>query len=255
MSDKQAILADLVAMSRAIAVPEANHVIQGEGNTSATIDEQAFYVKGSGEQLSTITEAGFVEVSFERALGLMDSPPLEGTALRDALLATKVNPDAPGRPSVEVLMHAVALKYGGAKVIGHTHTVVVNQLMCSTRAEEFTHMRLFPDHIVLCGADSAYVPYVDPGIPLGRAIYEAIEAFKAQYNVPPKTIMMKNHGVVVLGQSALEVRQILDMTTKAALIYQGACAVGGPVPMPPEEVDRIYNREDEHYRRAKIMGA
>src|SRR5690606_29543818 len=101
-------------------------------------------VKGSGEQLSTISEGGFVEVSFERALALMDSQPLANLALRDALLATKAHADAPGRPSVEVLMHAVALKYGGAKVIGHTHTVVVNQLLCSERAEEYTHMRLFP---------------------------------------------------------------------------------------------------------------
>lgn len=255
MTDKQAILADLVAMSREIARPESSHVIQGEGNTSAIVDDDTFFVKGSGEQLSTIKEEGFVEVSFERALALMDSQPLANLALRDALLATKADPDAPGRPSVEVLMHAVALKYGGAKIIGHTHTVVVNQLLCSERAEEYTHMRLFPDHIVLCGADSAYVPYIDPGIPLGRAVYQAIEDFKAQYNVPPKTIMLKNHGVVVLGQSTFEVRQILDMTTKAAHIFLGACAAGGPVAMPPEEVDHIYNREDEHYRRSKIVGA
>jgi hypothetical protein len=44
------------------------------------------------------------------------------------------------------------------------------------------------------------------------------------------------------------------MTTKAAHIYLGACAAGGPIAMPPEEVDHIYNREDEHYRRAKIVG-
>lgn len=254
MADRQVILDELVRMSRELGKPDGDHVILGEGNTSALIDDHSFLVKGSGEQLRTIEERGFVEVDFERALALIDRTELQGTALRDALLTTKTDTQAPGRPSVEVLMHAVALKYGGAKFVGHTHTIAVNQLLCSEQAEAYSHARLFPDHVVLCGPDSAFVPYVDPGLPLGRAVYDAIEAFKAQYNVPPRTIMLKNHGIVVLGQTARDVQQILDMSTKAARIYVGACAAGGVVPMTPEEVDHIYNREDEHYRRAKLMG-
>jgi rhamnose utilization protein RhaD (predicted bifunctional aldolase and dehydrogenase) len=255
MGDKQTILHELLSMSREIGRPESNHVILGEGNTSALIDQNTFYVKRSGEQLHTIGEDGFVEIDLARALALLEGEDLQGEARKEALLTTKVDPQAPGRPSVEVLMHAVGLKHGDAKFIGHTHSTVINQLLCSERAESYAHTRLFPDHIVLCGPDSAFVPYVDPGLPLGRAIYQAIVDFKARYNIPPRTIMMKNHGIVVLGQSALDVRQILDMSTKAAEIYVGACAAGGPVAMPPDEVDHIFNREDEHYRRAKLMGA
>jgi rhamnose utilization protein RhaD (predicted bifunctional aldolase and dehydrogenase) len=254
MSDKQAILADLVRMSHELGRPELDHVMLGEGNTSAVVDEETFYVKGSGESLLVISEAGFVEVSFEKALALLEVEDLQGEALRDALLETKADSHAPGRPSVEVLMHAVALKYAGAKVIGHTHTIAVNQLLCSEHAEAFSHARLFPDHIVLCGPDSAFVPYVDPGLPLGRAVYQSILDFHDRLNIFPRTIMLKNHGIVVLGQSARDVTQILAMSTKAAKIYAGAAAVGKVVPMPPEEIDHIYNREDEHYRRAKLMG-
>lgn len=254
MVDKQTILHQLLAMSREIGRLESNHVILGEGNTSALIDEDTFYVKGSGEQLHTIEENGFVEVDMARALTLLASEDLQGTVLRDALLATKVDPKAPGRPSVEVLMHAVGLKYGNARFVGHTHTTAINQLLCSEQAETYAHTRLFPDHVVICGSDSAFVPYVDPGPPLGHAVYQSIEDFKAHYNVPPRTVMLKNHGILVLGQTARDVQQILDMSTKAAHIYLGACAAGGPVAMSAEEVDRIYNREDERYRRAKLMG-
>lgn len=253
MADKQTILHELLSMSRELGRPESDHVILGEGNTSALIDRDTFYVKASGEQLRTIGEGGFVEVDLARALALLESEDLQGAALREALQTTKVDPETPGRPSVEVLMHAVGLKYGDAKFIGHTHTTAILQLLCSEQAEPYTHTRLFPDHVVLCGPDSAFVPYVDPGLPLGRAIYQAIVDFKARYNIPPRTIMMKNHGIVVLGKTARDVHQILDMSTKAAHAYLGACAAGGPVAMPPDEVDHIYNRDDENYRRAKLM--
>jgi rhamnose utilization protein RhaD (predicted bifunctional aldolase and dehydrogenase) len=254
MADKQTVLHDLLTMSRSIGDPDAGHVILGEGNTSALIDENTFFVKGSGEQMRTIEEDGFVEIDMTRALALLENKDLQGAALKEALLTTKVDPDTPGRPSVEVLLHAVALHRTDARFIGHTHTAAVGQLLCSERAAAYAHARLFPDHIVLCGPDSVFIPYVDPGLPLGRAVYEAIEAFKAKYNVPPKTIMLQNHGLVVLGKTARDVHQILDMTTKAAHIYAGACAAGGPVPMSAEQVDHIFNREDEHYRRAKLMG-
>jgi hypothetical protein len=39
---------------------------------------------------------------------------------------------------------------------------------------------------------------------------------------------------------------------KAAGIFVGAHALGGNVPMPQREVDRIENRLDEEYRRRML---
>ena len=152
-------------------------------------------------------------------------------------------------------MHAVALHEGGAQFVGHTHTTVINKLLCSDQAVAWTHARLFPDQVVLCGPDAAYVPYADPGLPLGRAVYKSIVDYRTAYNIAPNTIMLANHGIVVLGQTAREVEQVLAMTTKAAHIYAGACAAGTPVGMSEAEIDHIYNRADEHYRRAKLIGS
>lgn len=255
MSEKQTVLEELVRMSRAIGQPEQDHVILGEGNTSARASDETFFVKASGEQLGLIEPSGFVEINTERALGLLDGDDLEGDALKDALTDTKVDPDTPGRPSVEVLMHVVALQAKNCAYVGHTHTTAVTGLLCSDRAEAFTHARLFPDQIVLCGPDSAFVPYVAPGLPLGRAVHESIAAYEARYAIPPQTIMLKNHGVVVLGQTAREVEQILAMCTKAAHVYARASAPGEPVTLSETEIDHIYNRADEHYRRARLVGA
>jgi hypothetical protein len=41
----------------------------------------------------------------------------------------------------------------------------------------------------------------------------------------------------------------LMMAEKAAKIFVGAAALGGPVFLTPENVARISGRSDEHYRR------
>ena len=175
-------------------------------------------------------------------------------AANPLLMATKVTPETEGRPSIEVLLHAVALKLGEARFVGHTHTAAVNALLCSDRAEAFAHTRIFPDQVVVCGPDSVYIPYSDPGVPLGRLVDERIRLYRDQYGEAPRILYLQNHGPVVLGQTAAEVEQILAMCTKAARIYAGACGVGEPVPLSQEAVDLIAGRPDEAYRRKKLLG-
>ena len=69
-------------------------------------------------------------------------------------------------------------------------------------------------------------------------------------------ILLGNHGVITIGQSVDAVRVAMSMTVKAAEIFVGAHALGGNVPMPHQEVDRIENRLDEEYRRRmlRILG-
>ena len=42
------------------------------------------------------------------------------------------------------------------------------------------------------------------------------------------------------------------MADKAARIFIGAAALGGPRFLEPEQVDRIANRIDEHYRQRAL---
>ncbi|MFN8560727.1 MAG: hypothetical protein U0703_03640 [Anaerolineae bacterium] len=60
------------------------------------------------------------------------------------------------------------------RVIGHTHPLAVNAILCSDRAEQFATNRMFPDEAVLCGPRSVLVPYVDPGLPLSLAIRDRV---------------------------------------------------------------------------------
>ncbi|MBK8025906.1 MAG: class II aldolase/adducin family protein [Chloroflexi bacterium] len=244
---------ELILMTRQLGQPQQNLVVVGEGNTSARVDAHSFWVKASGKGMQDIGEGGFVEIAFEGILDLLDSP-LEGAALQEAMMAARVDPQNGPRPSVEVTFHAMLLHGCDVNYIGHTHPLAVNQLLCSSRAEQFAKNRLFPDDAVLCGPESVFVPYVDPGLPLARAIREQVKGYMEQYGEAPKVILLQNHGLIALGQTPTEILNVTAMCVKAAGIFAGACAVGEPVFMSHEDVMHIYRRPDEMYRRRLFVG-
>lgn len=70
--NKKEILKDLTQMTRKIGNPGYDYVILAEGNTSARIDEDTFFVQASGFYMENIDEKGFVEVSLNRMLSILD---------------------------------------------------------------------------------------------------------------------------------------------------------------------------------------
>jgi rhamnose utilization protein RhaD (predicted bifunctional aldolase and dehydrogenase) len=243
------ILTQLVTMSNNLGDSALDYVILGGGNTSARADADTFWIKASGTELRTIDRAGFVRVHFNRVLALLDEGDLSDDAIREGLEAAKVDRAVTVRPSVETVLHALALQLEGVSFVGHTHPTAVNALLCSQKAEEATSGRLFPDHIVYCGPASAYVPYTDPGVPLARAVRDSIAQYiDAHYEIP-KVILMQNHGLIALGRTAQEVEDITAMVVKAARVLIGTYALGGPHFLAAESVARIHTRPDEAYRR------
>jgi rhamnose utilization protein RhaD (predicted bifunctional aldolase and dehydrogenase) len=247
------ILAQLVTMSNNLGDSALDYVILGEGNTSARADADTFWVKASGTDLRTIDRAGFVRVRFDRVLALLDEDDLSDDAIREGLEAAKVDRAVTVRPSVETVLHALALQLEGVNFVGHTHPTAVNTLLCSQKAEEAASGRLFPDHIVYCGPASVYVPYTDPGVPLARAVRDSIGRYIDAHHEIPKVILMQNHGLITLGRTAQEVEDITAMAVKAARVLLGTYALGGPRFLTAENVARIHTRPDEAYRR-KVSG-
>jgi rhamnose utilization protein RhaD (predicted bifunctional aldolase and dehydrogenase) len=246
-------LAQLVAMSNNLGDPALDYVILGGGNTSARADADTFWVKASGTRLGTIDRAGFVRVRFDRALALLDESDLSDVAVKEGLEAAKVDSAVMARPSVETVLHAVALQLEGVNFAGHTHPTAVNAVLCSQKVEEAVAGRLFPDHIVYCGPASVYVPYTDPGLPLARKVRDSIDQYVDEYREIPKVVLMQNHGLIVLGRTARQVEDITAMVVKAARVLIGTYALGGPRFLTAENVDRIHTRSDEAYRR-KVSG-
>lgn len=246
------ILPQLITLSNNLGLPSNDYAILGEGNTSAKIDEQSFWVKASGVEMRTVGPAGFVQVYFEPILAMLEGPDLSDDAVRQTLAAAKVDPQAKGHPSVETALHAMCLKLAGVNFVGHTHPTAINMITCSAAYETALSGRLFPDEVVLCGPAPVLIPYVDPGLPLAREVYRRINAYIDTYGERPKTIYMQNHGFIALAPTAQQVENITAMAVKAARILVGSYAVGGPRFMTPQAVARIHTRPDEHYRQRVI---
>ena len=252
MPTSEEILEQLTALSHHLGDPERDYAILGEGNTSARVDEDTFYVKASGQQLGTITPAGFCSVLFSRVLPAFEGAELTDAQVKTVLKQSKADDDSEVMPSVETFLHAYLLTLPNIHFVGHTHPAAINSILCSRQSREAIAGRLFPDEIVCCGVAPCYVEYVDPGIPLARLLKQRVEEYIEEYNENPKVILMENHGFIAIGRTPKDIQTITAMAVKSARILIGTYALGGPRFLTPAHVNRIHTRPDEHYRQRQI---
>jgi rhamnose utilization protein RhaD (predicted bifunctional aldolase and dehydrogenase) len=248
------LLTDIVALSKSLGRPERDLAILGEGNTSVRLDEESYLVKASGTSLAAASDESFVKMDFERTLGLLELENPTDEELGEALMAARSSNEGDLRPSIEAVMHALTLTEGRATFVGHTHPTSVNSVLCSDRAEALSQGAIFPDQIVVLGRYPLFIPYADVGLPLARALRDGLREHKQRVGATPKTIYLKNHGLVVLGKSASEVDQVTTMAAKHARIMAGVLAAGKPVYLSAEQADSLDTRSDEEYRRQVLQG-
>ena len=249
MQNEQQILLNLLEMSRNLGQPEKDYIILGEGNSSAKIDDDNFWVKASGASLSNLAAENLIKVSFAKTLDLLKHTSLTDDGIRAGLKSVCVDPQVKALPSVETFLHAVLLQFEGVNYIGHTHPTAINAILCSKKAAEAFSGSLFPDQIVYCGAEVVFIPYTDPGFVLANAVREHTQNYFERWGQAPKVILMQNHGFIALGETAKDVENITAMAVKSARVIAGTYAMGGPNFLSPQSVDRINTRPDEKYRR------
>jgi rhamnose utilization protein RhaD (predicted bifunctional aldolase and dehydrogenase) len=248
----------LVDLSRRLGDPAADLAILGEGNTSVDVGDGQFLVKASGISLAGAASDSFVQLDRERVLALVDDPRLSDhdvTALGLELAKAGTGADGGKLPSIETVLHALALDLPGVRFAGHTHPTEVNKVLCSSRADALVAGPLFPDQVIVCGRHSLLVPYGDPGLPVARLFRDGLRRHVAEHGSPPKLVYLGNHGIVAMGGSATEVLNITAMAVKAARVLHGVLSIGDPRYLPPASADRLDVRPDEIHRRAMLAGS
>ena len=248
------LLEELIVLSREAGREERQLAILGEGNTSADAGDGSFWVKASGTSLSTANADSFSHIRMDAVLAYVERAQMSEIEVGAALADVLVDPQHK-RPSTETFMHAVLISEGGARWVAHTHPNSANAILCSQLGAEPFMRPLFPDGIVVCGRYPAIVPYVDPGFYLGHAVRTELRRYQDAYGKNPKLLLMVNHGITALGQTAQEALNILRMADKWSRILLGTYALGGPHYMPDEEAQRIDTRLDEEYRRKMLAGS
>ncbi len=251
MSD---VLPQLIEMTRYLADPAKGLAILGEGNTSARIDDDTFYVKASGSSMVNIDANGFVKVSISKVIALLDAPDAGDAEVQEVFQNAMIDAPEGKRPSVEAILHAILLQVPEFAFVGHTHPSYTNMILCSRNCAEAARGRLSPDQIVSMNHTSVFGPYPDPGLPLAREVTRRFEAFVDEEGVLPSVILMQNHGLIVMGNTPRAVASATDMTEKASKVLVGTYAMGGPHFLAPKDVERIFTRPDEAYRLKSITG-
>lgn len=250
MEEKERLPA-LVKLSHDLGAADRRLAILGEGNTSTRVADGQFAVKASGCNLETLAAGDVTLCQSAPILALLDAKQPTDAAIDQTLFDARVNAKAK-KPSVESIFHSWLLTLEGVEFVGHTHPVSVNQILCSPRARDFAEHRIFPDEVVCCGPQSVFVPYIDPGLALAREIRDRTQVYVTKNKTPPRLILLQNHGLIALGSTPNAVLAATLMAAKAAEIFLGAAAIGGPNFMTETQVARIAGRADEAHRQKEL---
>ena len=247
--------AELVALTRRLGDPAADLVVLAEGNTSVRLPGDRFAVKASGSRMDLAEAGDFVVGDLPELVDVLERGDADQEALSRLLSAGPAREQAeaiPHRASIETLVHVVALA-AGASWVAHTHPTAVVGLLAVAQARELWEAPLFPDEAVVLG-EPVWVPYAAPGIALGAGVHAAVRERLDRDGVPPRLVLLGNHGIVALGASAVEVETITTMAVKAARVRAVALGAGTPAPLGIDHARELAGRPDEAARRTLLGG-
>ena len=241
---------ELLTLTRMLGEPERDLVILAEGNTSEAIDEERIVVKASGSSMRDATPATFVTVEVAPLLALLRDPGATQEALTAELTAGEVD-GREARASIETLVHVAVRAFGNVRYVAHTHPTDVVALLSSADAAEAFAEPVYTDELITLGRP-LFVPYAQPGIDLGRVFLERLDGYVSSHGELPSLVLLGNHGIVAISDTAAGAEAISMMAVKSARVRAGARAFGGLAPLTGTE--HYFDRPDFASRRAELAG-
>jgi rhamnose utilization protein RhaD (predicted bifunctional aldolase and dehydrogenase) len=242
----------LLELTKNLGVREKDFVILAEGNTSELLDDDHIVVKASGARMGSVTTQDFVVSEISSLVDLMDSTEATQQDLIEALDAG-THDGVRRRGSIETLIHVAVQSLRPTRFVGHTHPTPLVSLLASVHQETAFDTFVYSDEAVVIGT-TLYVPYAQPGIDLGRVFLAALREYWASHSDLPSLILLGNHGIVALAETADGVEAITEMAYKGAQVRLQAHAAGGTKPLSAEAVKGYFEREDMAERRRNLSG-
>jgi rhamnose utilization protein RhaD (predicted bifunctional aldolase and dehydrogenase) len=184
-------------------------LVQGAGGNVSWKDADTLWVKASGTWLA---DAATRDIFAPADLGVLRA------ALREQRydIVPTAREGHPLRPSIETVLHALMPQ----RVVVHVHAVEPLAHLVRRDARQRLAARLEGVPGWAC------VDYAKPGAPLAQAVAQALQARPGADKV-----LLKNHGVVVGGDSVEAVRQSLDLLCarlEAAPLRQASTRLPAP---------------------------
>ncbi len=187
---------ELLRLCNALGEPARDLASSAEGNVSSRADNPKsgtshMIIKASGCSLATMIESDLLLVDRQVISPLLAQENVTDDPTAAAYRASVVGAGtSPRMPSVEAILHAVLYDETHAQVVAHTHPTAVNAILCSTSPRLLVGGALVPDMIVVLGRRQLLLPYIDPGVPLARAVRDAVRGFIAEEGTAPRFIYL-----------------------------------------------------------------
>ncbi|MCS5721010.1 class II aldolase/adducin family protein [Herbiconiux sp. CPCC 203407] len=249
---------ELIALSRSLGDPAKDLVILAEGNTSELLGDGRIAVKASGAYLSETTRADFVVTEIEPLIAVMEDERADQEDLT-ALLDAGVHDGARRRGSIETLVHAAVqsvqagLSEQPAAFVAHTHPTPVVGLLASVHAATAFDEWVYSDEAIVIGTP-LFVPYAAPGIDLGRLFLARLRSYADERGALPSAVLLGNHGMLAIADSARAAEAITLMTVKGARVRIDALSAGGVQGLGGDTVSHYFERTDMIERRRNLAG-
>jgi NAD(P)-dependent dehydrogenase (short-subunit alcohol dehydrogenase family)/rhamnose utilization protein RhaD (predicted bifunctional aldolase and dehydrogenase) len=136
----------------------------------------------------------------------------------------------------------------GLKTLHVTNNALISYFAASAEAFAQVATPFTPDIIVYCKSQFIYIA-PENSDDLLRQVEEKIEAFIAQRGHTPKVLLIKDIGLVAVGDHARNAAIISDVFIDALKVAWYAQSFGGAHGMEPAWISFIDNWEVENYRR------
>ena len=185
---------------------EKKLVLHGGGNTSFKETQKdifnkiinVMHVKGSGWDMSNLTEEGMPTVLLDPLLKTLDLKKMSDKNMVNFLRNNLLKSSSPN-PSVETLLHA----FLPHKYIDHTHSNAILSLV-NLENSNIILKKIF-------GKKLAIIPYVMPGFDLAKTCYQY---YKKDEKV--EGLLLLNHGIFTFAETAEDsYKRMIKYVTKA----------------------------------------
>jgi L-fuculose-phosphate aldolase len=213
---------DLLSLSISLS----NFVVGMEGNISKKTND-GIIIKASGSNLRNLSESDLVSYNFK---------------------GEQIN-NHNKKGSMELSFHLYLLENYNIKYVAHTHPTNTLKILVSDKINEFADKRLFPDQVIFNGKKSCIIPYSLPGQPLTDTIKIYLNRFIEEENYFPNLILLKNHGIIVCGNSIEECIYGTEICEKSAEIFLTNYTRNY---LSDTEINELINDEQEKYRKSLL---
>ena len=235
------IITEILTLGQTLGNHPARLILAEEGSLAARITDTRIVVTRRGAHLAALATADLVHFDLQKLNDVIALEPV----LPEDITGARLHAEFGAEPHEDLTLFACLLALDPAlRVAVHVHPAIVDQIIASPRARQFADRRTVHNEVLALGSASLLVNYAEPGIALTREIQKKMILWRDRNKSVPRVILVQNHGVILLGATALALLRSIEALLKYAELFAGASLLGGPVFLTPQAITQI----EQHHR-------